>query len=135
MSISPEDFLAEARTLLKRTDEMGVRLAINRAYYGAYHEALTVSHHCPTPPPPPPGKREGDHLALIRRFREVPKKGFQGTGIARQIAALLSRSRDLRSGADYVLRQTFSAQEAKATLQNAEQIKALVAQFATLYTP
>lgn len=45
MSITPEDFLLAAKDTAGRKDEMGIRLTVSRAYYAAYHWALTVSYH------------------------------------------------------------------------------------------
>lgn len=103
MSVSPESFLAEAQAASTRADEMGVRLTIDRAYYAACHWALTVSHFCPNPTP---AQAEGMHRALIRRFQSVPKQGFRGAGIAREIGAWLDKGRKPRTIADYELNAT-----------------------------
>ncbi len=130
MSVTPESFLAEARAASTRTDEMGMRLTINRAYYAAYHLALTVSHLCPDPPPLPPGQGEGTHKALIRRFLSVPTKSFKGASIARQIGSWLDKGRSQRIRADYELNATVHKDDPARALSYTKHIQGLIAQFA-----
>lgn len=127
MSVTPESFLAEARAASTRTDEMGMRLTINRAYYAAYHLALTVSHLCPDPPP---AQAEGTHKALIRRFLSVPTKSFKGASIARQIGSWLDKGRSLRVRADYELNATVHKDDPARALSYTERIQGLITQFA-----
>jgi hypothetical protein len=127
LSVTPESFLAEARAVSARTDEMGMRLTINRAYYAAYHLALTVSHLCPNPPP---AQAEGTHKALIRRFLSVPRKGFKGASIAREIGSWLDKGRLLRVRADYDLNATIHKGDPAIALLYTERIQGLIAQFA-----
>lgn len=129
MSVTPESFLAEARAASTRTDEMGMRLTINRAYYAAYHLALTVSHLCPDPPPLPPGQGEGTHKALIRRFLSVPRKGFKGASIAREIGSWLDKGRSLRVRADYELNAMVHKDDPARALSYTERIQGLITQF------
>lgn len=130
MSITPDDFLSEAKATATRKDEMGIRLTVSRAYYAAYHWALTVSYHCPTPPP----KNEGVHKALVRRFSSVPQKGFQGSRIARDIGGWLDKGRRLRTMVDYELSATVDKNAGTNAITYAEHIRDLVAEFAALYT-
>lgn len=130
MSVSPESFLAEAQVTSTRTDEMGMRLTINRAYYAAFHWALTVSHFCPNPPA---AQAEGMHRALIRRFQSVPKQGFRGANIAREIGAWLDKGRRLRTIADYELNATIQKNDPATALVYAEHIRERVAQLAALH--
>ena len=132
MSVLPESFLTEAQEASARTDEMGMRLTINRAYYAAYHWALTVSHFCPKPPP---AQAEGMHRALIRRFQSVPRQGFRGAGIAREIGAWLDKGRKLRTIADYELNATIHNNDPATALFYAERIRERVAQLAALHNP
>ena len=132
MSVSPESFLAEAQAASTRTDEMGMRLTINRAYYAAYHWALTVSHFCPNPPTT---QAEGMHRALIRRFQSVPRQGFRGANIAREIGAWLDKGRKLRTVADYELNATIHRNDPTTALCYAEHVRKQVAQFAALHKP
>lgn len=131
MSITPEDFLLAAKDTAGRKDEMGIRLTVSRAYYAAYHWALTVSYHCPTPPP----KNEGVHKALVRRFSSVPTKGFQGSRIARDIGGWLDKGRTLRTIVDYELNAIIDKTAGTKAITYAERIRDLVAQFAALHTP
>lgn len=126
MSVTPESFLAEARAASTRTDEMGMRLTINRAYYAAYHLALTVSHLCPDPPP---AQAEGTHKALIRRFLSVPRKGFKGASIAREIGSWLDKGRSLRVRADYELNAMVHKDDPARALSYTERIQGLITQF------
>ena len=132
MSVLPESFLTEAQEASARTDEMGMRLTINRAYYAAYHWALTVSHFCPNPPP---AQAEGMHRALIRRFQSVPRQGFRGAGIAREIGAWLDKGRKLRTIADYELNATIQKNDPATALFYAEHVRKQVAQFVALHNP
>lgn len=132
MSVTPESFLAEAQVTSTRTDEMGMRLTINRAYYAAFHWALTVSHFCPDPPL---AQAEGMHRALIRRFQSVPRQGFRGTGIAREIGAWLDKGRKLRTIADYALNATIHKNDPATALFYAKHVREQVAQFAELHSP
>lgn len=131
MSVTPESFLAEARAASARTDEMGMRLTIDRAYYAAYHLALTVSHLCPNPPP---AQAEGTHKALIRRFLSVPRKGFKGASIAREIGSWLDKGRLLRVRADYELNATVHKDDPARALSYTERIQGLITQFAAQRT-
>ena len=128
MSVEPVDFLQEARQHLNRVDEIGLRTAVSRGYYAAYHLALGVCHYCPEPPPLPQGKGGGDHQRLIRQFESVPRKGFRGAGLARQIAALLAQGREQRNKADYRLNETISRNDAQWLIANAERIEKLTQQ-------
>lgn len=132
MSVTPESFLAKAQTASTRTDEMGMRLTINRAYYAAYHWALTVSHFCPNPPTT---QAEGMHRALIRRFQSVPRQGFRGANIAREIGAWLDKGRKLRTVADYELNATIHRNDPTTALFYAKHVREQVAQFAALHKP
>lgn len=129
MSVDPVDFLVEARQHAARVDEMGLRTVVSRAYYAAYHLACGVRHHCPDPPQLPNGKGEGDHQRLIRQFSSVPKKGFKGAGLAKQIGALLSQGRNLRVKADYRLNETVSQNDARNMTDAAGKVENLVKQF------
>jgi uncharacterized protein (UPF0332 family) len=135
MSVEPGDFLREAREQAVRAEEISLRTAVNRGYYAAYHLALSISHHCPAAPPLAEGKGEGDHQRLIRLFRSVPHKGFQGASLARQIGALLAQGRELRVKADYHLNQSVSGGDARRLIADVERLEDLVKQFAEQHIP
>lgn len=89
MSVTPDDFLAEAENLIeKRTDEMGVRLAINRAYYGAFHLAKSVVHRIPGYRPS--NRDEGSHKEVLDWFAIANGRVFPGAQQAKQIHEALT---------------------------------------------
>lgn len=135
MSVEPGDFLQEAQQHAARAEEIGLRTAINRGYYAAYHLALSISHDCPAAPLLPEGKGEGDHQRLIRQLRSVPRKGFHGASEARQIGALLAQGRELRIKADYQIAQTVTVDDARHLIGNAERLQKRVQQLAERYRP
>lgn len=127
MSVAPEDFLAEARTLAKRTDEMGIRLTINRAYYGAFHLAKAVA---PLIPGYQPSNRDqGSHQEVLNWFATAKTAVFPGCTQAKQIYKTLSESKKLRQRADYLLADLLEPQQARAVLNNAQTIQRLIAEF------
>mgnify|MGYP003605958876 FL=1 len=71
MSVTPTDWLNEARRYAESSEEISLRTAVSRGYYAGYHRALEVSFLCPNPPPSP-DKTEGVHASLIRRFDSAP---------------------------------------------------------------
>lgn len=128
MSISPEDFLVEARNLIKeRTDEMGVRLAINRAYYGAFHAAKAVVHLIPGFRPS--NRDEPSHQELLDWFAVSKGAVFDGRNQAKEIYMALHQGRKLRHDADYKLSLSLTPQQAKAALATAEDVRQLIPEF------
>lgn len=127
MSVAPEDFLAEAEKLASRDDEMGVRLTVNRAYYGAFHMAEAVA-------PLVPGYRPSDrnqpsHQELLDWFATAKGNPYPGAQQAKQIHMALSQSRKLRRIADYVLSASLAPQQARAALNNAKEVRRLIPEF------
>lgn len=133
MSVTPADWLNEARRHADCPDEISLRTAVSRGYYAAYHRALEVSFLCPNSPPAP-DKNEGVHAALIRRFKSVPSKGFAGSTLAREIGARLAQSRALRVIADYELNKTVRANDARSSIRYAEQIDQCATELAEKHT-
>lgn len=138
MSVTPEHFLVEARAAWVRaaqaepdTQEMAWRQAASRGYYAGYHWANGISGHFANPPR---YGQTGQHQELIDRLQFVDRKKVHGGSLANQIAPTLARSRELRVKADYYLDQSISEREAQAVIANAELIRKLVEQFATLHT-
>lgn len=134
MSVTPEDWLNEARRHADCPEEIGLRTAVSRGYYAGYHRALEVSLLCPNPPPAP-NKNEGVHASLIRRFKSVPTKGFLGSALAREIGARLAQSRTLRVMADYELGKTIRINDARSSIHYAELINKLARELAQKHTP
>jgi uncharacterized protein (UPF0332 family) len=125
MSISPDDFLKEAAGLIKeRTDEMGIRLAINRAYYGAFHLAKSVVNLMPGYKPS--NHDEPSHQELLNGFAVGKGVVFPGCQQAKQIHDALTQGRKLRKKADYILSDTLQPQQAAAVLFNAKKVQQLI---------
>lgn len=129
MSVTPIDFFAEANDLARRSDEIGRRTAINRAYYGAYLLMRDATENYPAPPPSDHG--EGMHAALIRKLRYPHRSGVPGSSIARQMGEKLRRLRELRTLADYTPENSVSAAEVRTALELAKDIQVLAARFDT----
>lgn len=134
MSVTPSDWLNEARRYVESSEEISLRTAVSRGYYAGYHRALEVSLLCPNLPPST-DKTDGVHASLIRRFKLAPRKGFLGSPLAHQIAVYLMRSRALRAMADYELGKTVRANDARSSIYCAEQIDKLATEFADKHTP
>ena len=133
MSVTPDDWLNEARHHADCCEEIGLRTAVSRGYYAGYHRALEVSLLCPNPPPAP-DKNEGVHAYLIRRFKSAPTKGFAGSTLAREIGARLAQSRALRVMADYELSKTVRTNDARSSIHCAEKIDKLAKELAQKHT-
>lgn len=132
MSVTPIDWLNEARRCAESSEEISLRTAVSRGYYAGYHRALEVSFLCPALPPSP-DKTEGVHASLIRRFDSAPKS-FLGSPLARQIRVYLMKSRALRVMADYELGKTVRANDARSNIHYAEQIDKRAAELAEKHT-
>lgn len=132
MSVTPSDFLAEAKAAAIRSDEIGRRQAISRGYYAAYHWAESLSGQFANPAS---YGRARTHQELIDRMQSVDRKKIKGGTLANQIAPLLARGRALRVKADYFLNEDIFESEARAAIAHAERVQALVAQLAALHTP
>jgi uncharacterized protein (UPF0332 family) len=130
VSVTPEDWLNEARRHAGGPDEISLRTAISRGYYAGYHQALTVSHWCPRSPSS--NQDQGVHAALIGRFNSV-SKNLPGSTSARSIATYLSKSRAFRRTADYELNATVRPNDARQCIQFAEKIAQLTVEFAGRY--
>lgn len=102
MSISVPDLLTLAETLGNGAGECEWRSAASRAYYAAYHKALSVADAC-LPPNPFAG---GEHERLTERFKQHSIKG-------KQIAYVLIDLKKTHTTADYKLAASF--QQADAT--------------------
>jgi uncharacterized protein (UPF0332 family) len=123
VSVTPSDWLNEARRYAESAEEISLRTAVSRGYYAGYHRALEVSCLCPNPPPFP-DKTQGVHASLIRRFDSAPKS-LLGSALAREIGVYLTRGRALRVIADYKLGKTIRINDARRSIYCAEQIDKL----------
>ncbi|MER2529730.1 MAG: hypothetical protein ABTR07_17540 [Candidatus Competibacter denitrificans] len=127
MSITPEDLLAKAKMLAASDTEMDWRLAVNRAYYGAYHMALAIKDQLPQTPQVT--RKGGKHEQLLQSFEVAKGKIFAGKEQALQIHRKLKQGRDDRRIADYDLAASPTPQDAMNAIRNTEQIQALIAVF------
>ncbi|MER2526368.1 MAG: hypothetical protein ABTR07_00390 [Candidatus Competibacter denitrificans] len=124
MSVTPDDFLAEAKALSSRTDEMGIRLTINRAYYGAFHLAKSAVHFMPGYRPS--NRDEPSHQELLNWLAVGKGVVFPGCQQAKQIHEALTQGKKLRSKADYMLSDTLQPQQAATVVFNAQKVQQLI---------
>ena len=112
MPSSAEDFLLTAQALLQQPGEAAARSAVSRAYYAAYHAALTFanSHGWPNCP-----YQTGVHGQLIQRFEQ------QGQHY-KALALMLHNLRSARVKADYELAATLSPLDAQTHAQTAARL-------------
>lgn len=127
MSIRPEDLLDKAKMLAAGDTEMDWRLAINRAYYGAYHMALAIKDQLPQTPQVT--RKGGKHEQLLQCFEVAKGKVFAGKDQALKIHRKLKEGRDERRIADYDLDASPTPQDALDAIRNTQQIQALIAVF------
>lgn len=111
MAFDPQKFLELARDLAERAnDQAALRSAISRAYYAAFLSARAVAEtggrRFDTP-----HRQVWEHLALNMSFIDL--KGL--------------RLRRSRNKADYRLGVVFTPQEAKTSIDRAEQILEMLA--------
>lgn len=112
MPSSAEDFLLTAQALLQQPGEAAARSAVSRAYYAAYHAALTFanSHGWPNCP-----YQMGVHEQLTQRFER------QGQHY-KALAIMLRNLRSARVKADYELAATLSPLDAQTHAQTAARL-------------
>ena len=109
MSVSTEDFLAQASRLLGGEGEMDRRSAISRGYYAAYHCALSAAKRLSLPEAE---RRDvGAHEKLIGRFE------CQGKGL-KKLARRLRDNKRARSVADYDIGDLIPSGEAVLTVRS-----------------
>ena len=126
MSVSPRDFLREARAIAEREPgEVQRRTAIGRAYYAAFHGARRFHDELPRPGRSEPGSSE--HQKLIHQLRN-PDPGLAKEMRLTSFKAgdLLLRLRPLRVRADYELRVDVPPQAMTDAIETAAQILNLV---------
>lgn len=134
MSVTPRQFLALAQTLIRNHDEMHLRTAVNRSYYGAYHCCKQVQDtYCSTVITKGKG---GSHEQLIHALLNcpLPDQNEPAKKRAEQIQKLgknLKTCKLIRVNADYHIVKKFSINDAeyavklsKEILDTAEQILA-----------
>lgn len=50
MAVNGQDFYNFATACIKQTDEISLRNAVGRVYYGIYHDVCSKLEKCPSPP-------------------------------------------------------------------------------------
>jgi|SRR5579862_831124 len=122
MSVSPRDFLGEARYTAQRVDsEDARRSAISRAFYGAFHGARIF--HATLSFPGRSKARVGEHENLIHQLRNPDDRledALRKQSII--IGGLLLRLRPLRIMADYDIKLDVSAGELNDALAFSAQL-------------
>lgn len=107
------DFITQARRLGRNQDEVSLRSAASRAYYGAFHfagerlEQLTAD----SPNPFQWAGRRKSHLGLREEWRT------RWDNIGHTIANLLLHAHDLRKKADYDLDLLFTPEDKESAFR------------------
>ncbi|SRR6266498_3812413 len=122
MSVSPRDFLREARKIaLDVNQETSRRRASSTAYYAAFHGAKRFHGGLARPGR---SKRDvGEHENLIHQLRNPDSaldSNIQGQSV--MIGDLLLKLRPYRVAADYELENEFSAREMNDAIELAAQL-------------
>lgn len=119
MTVSPQEFLAVAKTLIQNQNEIHDRSATNRAYYGAFHACTQLQQaYCMTVIP----EKGGSHEKLISSLKNCPIPNQNGLTqqYAKQIRSLgkiLLKIKNLRVHADYHIATPFPKNKAQLALQ------------------
>lgn len=111
MSVSSDEILEVAKSLLSDNGEAFSRAAMGRSYYAAFHEARETVDRLSLETPA--GVRTGSHEKLIRAFE----------GKSKGLSRLASRLRDrklARQKADYDVHENITPQEAALHLRQCE---------------
>ncbi|MBF0283125.1 MAG: hypothetical protein HQL51_01550 [Magnetococcales bacterium] len=117
MSVTARDFLSFARQFAQNQmdsrDEMGLRTAINRFYYAAYHGCAPLADELPEP-----SRLEGGvHQQRIQRFMSFPLSAPSGSPLRQrqeQMRVLGRRLKDahrFRVQADYRLQPVVTPED------------------------
>ncbi|HTN31805.1 MAG TPA: hypothetical protein VL178_13430 [Pseudomonas sp.] len=114
MPSEAEDFMALASSLLGdgKVSEAHRRAAINRAYYAAYHEALSFADDSDLEIV---RSNTGSHQQLVARFSSAGKRHKI---IGDRLAAL----KKMRADADYKIEQTISTPDAQKHIQGCQRL-------------
>lgn len=110
------DFLREAKNLVKmgQGQEIRRRTTVSRAYYAAYHHALSEAARCGYRFDPAAKKGRHEHL-----YTHLEDSGNPDWIAAADILRYL---RSLRTTADYHLEQAVSAPIVRQTIESAEYV-------------
>ena len=125
----PEELVEYAEALLARNpppNEVEIRAAVSRAYYGAYHACTEFEKALPFM------GREidrpgGVHERLVQRLGHPDVRLRADINVlSRRLSALLRQAREERERADYRLAEKFSLSQADVAVIRARRIIALV---------
>ncbi|MEO5331148.1 MAG: hypothetical protein H7839_03930 [Magnetococcus sp. YQC-5] len=133
MTVSPQQYLAIAQTLLQHQDEMHDRSATNRAYYGAFHACKNLAS---TFNLDQYAKGRGTHHRLITALQHIPLSDQEGpnrdqTLRIRQVGVLLPTIKSLREAADYNIVNNYPEKHAERAVQLSQEIIHIVDQLCT----
>jgi len=125
MTTTYQEFASFAEHLAKRSTEIEWRNSVSRAYYAAYHQALSIADRCP----PPVSGSMGMHQQLINRFKEL------GTKEGRNIAQSLYAMKRLRTVSDYELHNVVMQHHAHQQLSDYNALSRRIVAFARSNPP
>lgn len=125
MSISPEDILSLSEALaLTKECETTLRASVGRAYYAAYHHALSF-HNSLAEQGVAPERATGMHASLIHQLKTPTEKDPGLRTKSKQIAYMLDTMRLARVNADYELALTTTENDAKSQIELAKRLLGL----------
>lgn len=115
MSVTSNDFLLFAKDCITRSDEIGYRNAVARAYYAAYHHVLPCMEHGP----------KDSHQGLIDYLKgdawRASSEKYERTSLA-ALAIALQSLKDQRIVSDYCLDSDIDKLSANTAVRTAEKL-------------
>lgn len=123
MSITPDQLLVLAESLVRQSDEASHRSAASRAFLAAYHVCLPVHALLPYAA----GGRSGTHAEIIEDLAEFLGDPADFQMRVRILGTLLKQCRVVRVKADYRLASAFFQSDAKVAIADAARIRELAA--------
>ncbi len=110
MSVKGRDFYEFALKCVAQGDEISLRNAVGRAYYGVYHDVCEKLHKCPAPPTHHGVSTYLIETAWLKDYEPYDKMKLISLGV------LLQNLHVQRKWADYTLDMDYTAADAKATM-------------------
>ncbi|KKF38466.1 hypothetical protein [Hafnia alvei] len=115
MPVTSNDFLSFAKDCVSRSDEIGYRNAIARAYYAAYHHVLPCMEHGP----------KDNHQGLIDYLKgdawRASSEKYERSSLV-GLAMALQSLKDQRILSDYNLNSDFDKLSADTAVRTAEKL-------------
>jgi uncharacterized protein (UPF0332 family) len=120
--IEPKDLFDQAVKLFAAaSDDLGYRLVIERAYYGAYHASSAFEEHLAFRSNAQPKK--GTHDALLQRLEQPhPQLAYALQITSKELGAQLRMFKGLRELATYELKETIRVDQAELAIRTAKDI-------------